>query len=277
MSEVFGQRFLFLGVSGMGMAPLACWMSKAGYSITGYDSNLQESVRKHLLASGVVLKDFVFSEQLGEFDSLVHSSAIREGHPLLDAAKSSGIVCMRRGEMLARVAGEHKLVAIVGSHGKTTTTGMIAYGMQQCCIEANYILGGLFADESLSPSGYSTSPWMVAEIDESDGTIEHFSPEHTLVLNLDWDHADHYREAAHLEATFAGLAQRTKSSVFLPQELALSGIDESKVVRYGSGLDEGFNARNAAAAIEALGCFMDSDFIENDPLQGFPGMARRQG
>lgn len=269
-----GAEYLFLGVGGMGMAPLACWMSSAGYSITGYDACLQEDVRQHLAANHVVLEDFVFAEQMNRFTTVVFSSAVRPGHPLLRAAKAAGLECVRRGEMLARIAVDKKLVAVVGSHGKTTTTGMIAYGMQQSGIEANYMLGGLFADNSLAPSHYSDCSWLVAEIDESDGTIENFTPEHTLVLNLDWDHADRYKEAADLEATFCELARRTRQNVFFPEGLELAGLGEAKVIRYPSPSGSDFNEANAHAALEGLRCLMPA--LPEQPLAGFPGIARRQ-
>ncbi|MFU8848138.1 MAG: Mur ligase domain-containing protein, partial [Opitutales bacterium] len=252
MKPSLKENYLFLGVGGMGMAPLACWMSSAGYSITGYDACLQEAVRRHLVDKGVALQDFVFPEHLGRFDTLVHSSALRPGHPILDAARAAGLKCMRRGEMLAAIAADRKLIAVVGSHGKTTTTGMIAYAIHRYGLSANYILGGLFSDDSLAPSHYSESPWLVAEVDESDGTIDQFCPEHSLVLNLDWDHADRYKEAAELEATFAALARRTRQSVFLPEGLALPGLDEAKARRYPSGVGVPFNEANARAALAVL-------------------------
>lgn len=274
MKESSQRQYLFLGVGGMGMAPLACWMSAAGYSITGYDACLQENVRRHLVAGGVALQDFVFGEQLSRFTTVVHSSAVRPGHPLLDAAQSAGLDCVRRGEMLARIAADLQLIAVVGSHGKTTTSGMIAYGMQRCGVTANYILGGLFADDSLPPSHYADSSWLVAEIDESDGTIEGFTPEHTLVLNLDWDHADRYQQATQLEATFRELAQRTRQKVWLPAGLDLEGLDEGKAVRYSVAKGADFNRTNASAATAVLQCLMGD--LPDRPLQGFPGIARRQ-
>ena len=109
------------------MAPLAGWMAHAGYSVVGYDDNLRESVRRFLSSSGVQLKEFVLSEQLDSFTGIVHSSAIQPDHPLLKAALERGLETFRRGEMLAEIAASKRLVAIVGSHGKTTTAGMIAH------------------------------------------------------------------------------------------------------------------------------------------------------
>ncbi|HBR94155.1 MAG TPA: hypothetical protein DEA90_08320, partial [Opitutae bacterium] len=76
-------QYLFLGAGGMGMAPLACWMSQAGYSVCGYDAHLQERVRRWLVSSGVQLEDFVFPEQVTRFSTLVYSSAVKQSHPIL--------------------------------------------------------------------------------------------------------------------------------------------------------------------------------------------------
>ena len=80
------ERYLFIGVGGMGMAPLAAWMSEAGYSISGYDDNLQERVRIFLAKSAVLLEDFIFPEQLSRYTTVVYSSAVSRAHPLLNAA-----------------------------------------------------------------------------------------------------------------------------------------------------------------------------------------------
>ena len=212
------ESYLFIGIGGMGMAPLAGWMAHAGYSIAGYDDNLQERLRYFLEDAGVSLRDFVLSEQFVEFTAVVYSSAIQPDHPLLKAAREHGLKTLRRGEMLAKVAASKRLVAVVGSHGKTTTCGMIAHAVRQYGITANYILGGLFNDTTLPPSQYAQSDWLVAEIDESDGTIDHFSPEITVVLNVDWDHADRYSSGEMLDDAFRQLIMRTKEQVLLSVE-----------------------------------------------------------
>lgn len=274
MNQPTGESYLFLGVGGMGMAPLACWMSNSGSSIVGHDAHLQENVRRHLADSGVDLQDFVFQEQLSPFSAVVYSSAIRPEHPLLLAAKAAGLECLRRGEMLARIAANHKLIAVAGSHGKTTTTGMIAYAIQKYGIDAGYIVGGIFGDRTLAPSRVSESNWLVAEIDESDGTIGNFSPEHCVILNFDWDHSDHYSQEAQLEATFLALANRTSGKVLMPEGLELAGLNAEQVIRF-SGVDSAdFNAANAAAARAVLRLI--DDHLADCSLDQFPGIARRQ-
>ena len=305
MMSMLEKAYLFIGVGGMGMAPLAGWMSRAGYSIVGYDDNLQENVRRFLEASGVELRDFVFAEQLSGVTTVVYSSAIQADHPLLAAAREQGLNTLRRGEMLAEVAKTKRLIAIVGSHGKTTTSGMIAHGVRHCGVEANYILGGLFSDAALPPSQFVESDWLVAEVDESDGTIDHFSPEVTVVLNVDWDHADRYSSGEMLDAAFRQLIMRTKSQVLLSTEGDLAGrfIETGGAERLTFGVngdyrvqadaDGGlllggrfaeaqvespgvgrFNQINGAAALAVLDLL--SAELRTDVLSSFSGMARRQ-
>lgn len=299
------ETYLFIGVGGMGMAPLAGWMAHAGYSVVGYDDNLQERVSRFLVEAGVVLQDFVFPEQLVGIKMVVYSSAIQASHPLLAAAREQGVATLRRGEMLAEVAQSKRLIAVVGSHGKTTTSGMIAHGVRQCGVAANYILGGLFNDESLPPSQYVESDWLIAEVDESDGTIDHFSPEVTVILNVDWDHADRYSSGEMLDAAFRQLISRTKAQVLLSTDgnltgrfietggaelltygetgdfcvqsssdgyLSLSGhLDEAEIEAPGVGR---FNRINGAAALAVLKLL--SAELPVDVLSSFCGMARRQ-
>ena len=282
MSEC-SEKYLFVGVAGMGMAPLACWMASAGYQICGYDAHVQERVRNWLDQAGVELHDFLFPENVSQYTTLVYSSAVAASHPFLVAARNSGLRLLRRGEMLAEIAKKKRLIAVVGSHGKTTTSGMIAHGLQHCGIEANYILGGLFSDPSQAPSHYCENEWLVAEVDESDGTIDQFSPEVSLVLNVDWDHADQYSEAAHLEDAFTQLLSRTNQTILSPSSLQLP-IDSHAEVQHFDGSSEElnlqappagrFNLSNGDAAAKVLSLL--SDQLSDDVLSSFKGMARRQ-
>lgn len=278
-----GQSYLFIGAGGMGMAPLACWMSQAGYRVCGYDAHLQERIRRWLAEAGVALEDFIFPEQITRYTTIVYSSAVAQSHPLLAAAREAGLRCLRRGEMLAEIARDKRLIAVVGSHGKTTTSGMIAHGLRHCGIEANYILGGLFVDQAQAPADHKPSDWLVAEVDESDGTIDAFSPEVTLVLNIDWDHADRYGDAAKLEAAFTRLFSRTKRVVLLPGTLELQPSGKVALQRFDDaaarlalqpaprGRFNQVNADAAAAVLELFGAPLKAD-----TLSSFPGMARRQ-
>jgi UDP-N-acetylenolpyruvoylglucosamine reductase len=299
------ERYLFLGVGGMGMAPLSGWLAQSGASVLGCDDNLQEPVRRFLIESGVEVRDFVFPETVRTCTTVVYSSAVQAEHPLLKSARNLGLRCLRRGELLAEIAATKRFIAVAGSHGKTTTSGMIAHVLNLHGVQANYILGGFFRDGELPPSAYSgESPWLIAEVDESDGTIEGFSPEVTVLLNIDWDHADRYAEAAHSEAAFHGLLERTSSQVYLPVELAgLSGMlsPDISVKTFGvdgdfavGSLDSGgmklsgafhdavieppavgrFNQTNGAAALAVCQQFIEN--FDSRALSAFSGIDRRQ-
>ncbi|WP_269523743.1 UDP-N-acetylmuramate dehydrogenase [Coraliomargarita parva] len=299
------QRYLFLGVGGMGMAPLAAWMARSGYSISGYDDYLREPVRAFLEDAGVGLADLCLPEHVSAHDVVVYSSAIRSGHRLLEAARSAGLRCVRRGRMLAEIASRKRLIAVVGSHGKTTTSGMIAHAIHQADLPADFILGGFFSGAGPAPARATGSDWLVAEVDESDGTIDAFCPEVTLLLNIDWDHPDQYEDPNRIESAFGALLRRTRGTVLLPSTGnfsagLLDGV-QARVRTYGEAGEYAvctspkgtlelsgafpscsvgaptagrFNQSNGAAALSVLAQIGKS--FPEDCLSSFRGMARRQ-
>jgi len=277
-------NYLFLGVGGMGMAPLAGWLAQAEYPVSGYDDQLREPVRRYLTGCGVEVKDILIPEFLSGFTTVVHSTAVGPDHFLLAAARRAGLRTLRRGELLAEIAAEKKLVAVAGSHGKTTTSGMIAHALHVAGAKADYILGGFFADPGVPPARHAGGEWLLAEVDESDGTIEAFAPEMTLLMNIDWDHPDRYGDAEAIGRAFGGLMARTRLTVFLPAggpEFALAErLDLSAELRAipaganETGRKPTFNHTNAAAAAAVLEALPAG--VQPPDSKDFPGMARRQ-
>jgi UDP-N-acetylmuramate--alanine ligase len=208
------------GVGGMGVGPLAIYLAELGFRVSGEDDAMTEPMRRHLVRAGVTLT--TAGAVPADCQLVVCSSAIAPDHPAVVMARARGLPCVRRGELLAEVTREKKLVAVCGSHGKTTTTAMLVTALRAANFPAGYVLGGLCNDDAVSPAGVGASEWVVAEIDESDGTIERFAPELTVAVNLDWDHPDHYRQLADLEATFAALFARTRGAVLVNDACALS-------------------------------------------------------
>ena len=216
---LFGREVRHLhcvGVGGMGMAPLAIYLAQAGFTVTGEDDALTDDVRALLARERVTVGPLPADCEL-----VVYSSAIAKTHPAYAAALARKLPLVRRGELLAEVLRGKKLVAVCGSHGKTTTTAMLITALRAAGFPAGWVLGGLFADDT-PPARTGSSEWVVAEIDESDGTIDAFSPEVTVAVNLDWDHPDFYRREADLEATFAALFKRTHGPVLVSDACALS-------------------------------------------------------
>ena len=246
-------------------------------------------------------------------DLAVHSSAIAPIHPVYAAARARGLPLVRRGEALAEIVRDRKLVAVCGAHGKTTTAAMLATALRQANFPAGYVVGGL-GNDGMSPARAGSNEWVVAEIDESDGTIDGFSPEITVAVNLDWDHPDHYRRPEDLEASYAALFARTRSTVLVSdacprslraaQGLGASGIGpvvltfgrtgdfsatladeagESLTLRLGGRFAAGqavvrargdFNAANATAALAAAALMGAA--VPPGALAAYAGVRRRQ-
>lgn len=296
-----------LGVCGMGVGPLAVYMRGEGWDVSGWDDSADSPMLAFLEKSGVRLTP---SPEAG-VSVVGRSSAVKPGHPLYELAQAGGMRIVRRGELLAeRVAGK-KLLAVCGSHGKTTTSGMLAQALAAAGTDAGYVLGGLYRNSSLAPAHYSdATDWIVAEVDESDGTIENFSPEIALVVNLDWDHPDYYRSEEDLEKTFRALFRRTRRAVFIPEnserldrltrglsvpvfKVGPSGDYAFRVLQTGNAETQAelggkfiagtltlpvagrFNIMNAMLAL-AVTSYVGAGKIGVSPLGKFSGMRRRQ-
>jgi UDP-N-acetylenolpyruvoylglucosamine reductase len=219
LPSLFGRavrRIHCVGVGGMGVGPLAIYLARLGYAVTGEDDAMTGEMQAQLARSGVAI-----GPMGADCDLVAYSSAISPQHAAYATARERGLPLVRRGELLAEATRGRKLVAICGSHGKTTTTAMLITGLRAAGFPAGHVLGGLFGDES-SPADAGANEWVIAEIDESDGTIDRFFPEITVAVNLDWDHPDRYRSLADIETAFAGLFQRTGRAVLVCDTCAMS-------------------------------------------------------
>jgi UDP-N-acetylenolpyruvoylglucosamine reductase len=311
LPKLFGREVTAVhcaGVGGMGVGPLAIYLRQRGFSVSGEDDSMSDAMRSQLLRVGVVITApgvIPAGCQLVAF-----SSAISPQHPARVTAVARGLPLVRRGELLAEATRDRKLVAVCGSHGKTTTTAMLVSALLSAGFPAGYVLGGLFNSDALPPASAGGNEWVVAEIDESDGTISQFSPTITLAVNLDWDHPDHYRTAAELEATFRALFDRTRHAVLvnsgcevstrIAATLSRSALTFGTAGDYSGSITTalgatthlglgglfvfpaaevravgGFNAINAMAALAAAQ-LMGVTELNNLSLAGYPGVRRRQ-
>lgn len=226
-----------LGACGMGVGPLAIYLKESGNEVYGWDDSTGSPMENHLANADIpLLKD---PWAAGRKPNLIgRSSAVKPGHAALALAEKNQTRVLRRGELLAESVADKKFVAVCGSHGKTTTCGLIISALATVGIDFGYVLGGLFRDPNFAPAHASQkSPWVVAEVDESDGTISHFSPDITVAVNLDWDHPDYYKDEAALEGVFRALFERTTTAVVIPTnnerlERLTRGL-KARVIRVG--------------------------------------------
>jgi UDP-N-acetylenolpyruvoylglucosamine reductase len=198
---------------------------------------------------------------------VVRSSAVDEqGDSICQRAVKDGIGIFRRGEFLAEICRDRKLLAIVGSHGKTSVSGACVEILRHNGLIFDYVVGGFFKGNEISPSAYNEkSEWIVAEVDESDGTIESFSPECTIALNYDDDHICNYGNRDNFLRTFERLFARTKSTIFVPEDdMIFTSIASNFGKKYVKiqGLNDGdFSEKNKSIALFCTRRIFNEDII----------------
>ena len=186
----------FSGIGGVGIGPLAEIAADAGYTVTGTDST-SGLVTHELEARGIeidYLQDGTFLKKQHDsqpIDWFVHTAALPADHPELALAKRLGIRTAKRDELLAHIIKDKdlKLIAIAGTHGKTTTTGMMVWTLKQLGVPVSYSIGTTL---NWGPSGQydPASQYFVYECDEFDRNFLHFSPHVSLITSIDYDHPD---------------------------------------------------------------------------------------
>jgi UDP-N-acetylmuramate--L-alanine ligase/UDP-N-acetylenolpyruvoylglucosamine reductase len=207
-----GGTVYVVGVGGCGMSGLGHLLLDLGHGVAGSDLNLNEEARQ-LRSRGVQIQIGHSAEQLRAARPalVVCSSAIRSDNPELLAARELKIPVVHRATLLAALMQQQQGICVAGMHGKTTTTALLAFALEQLHTKPSYAIGALVPQlerhARFSPGSGHEKPLFVAEADESDGTLREFTPEHAIVLNVDTEHLDYY---ANLEAvcrefqTFAG-------------------------------------------------------------------------
>jgi UDP-N-acetylmuramate--alanine ligase len=186
----FPQPVHFVGVGGAGMSGIAMVLAALGVRVTGSDLKVSRYTR-HLQEAGVAVTIGHDATNLGDATLVVTSSAIPPGNPELRAAQAAGLPVLRRAEMLARIMAMRRGIAVAGTHGKTTTSSMISHVLFKCGLDPTFIVGGELNDIG-SNAGVGKGEWLVAEADESDGSLLFLRPEVAIVSNVELDHHANY-------------------------------------------------------------------------------------
>ncbi|MBI1340315.1 UDP-N-acetylmuramate--L-alanine ligase [bacterium] len=180
----------FVGIGGIGMSGIAEVMLNLGYEVSGSDLKENPSV-KRLRERGARVSIGHAPENIDGAGALVISSAVKSGNPEVEAARDRGVPVVRRADMLAELIRLKWTVAVAGTHGKTTTTSMIAALLDGVGLDPTVINGGVInAYDSNAKLG--AGQWMVVEADESDGTFTRLRSTVCVVTNIDPEHLDHY-------------------------------------------------------------------------------------
>jgi UDP-N-acetylmuramate--alanine ligase len=180
----------FIGIGGSGMAGIAEVLVNLGYSVSGSDVKLT-SVTERLRRLGARVAEGHAAENLGDADVAVVSSAVAADNPEIVSAQSRRIPVVRRAEMLAELMRFRYGIAIAGTHGKTTTTSLIASVLAEAGVDPTFVIGGRLASANANAK-LGLGQYLVAEADESDASFLHLQPMIAVVTNIDADHLGTY-------------------------------------------------------------------------------------
>ena len=228
----------FVGMGGIGMSGIAEVMATLGYKVQG--SDLRDGPILERLR-GLGARTFIgqAAENLSEAEVVVISSAIKAGNAELDAARLQGLPIVRRAEMLAELMRLRSNVAVAGTHGKTTTTSMVAAVLDAGGVDPTVINGGIIHAYG-SNARMGQGDWMVVEADESDGSFLRLPATIGIITNIDPEHMDHYHDFDTLRAAFDSFVANIPfygaavCCIDHPEVQALVGrVNDKRIVPYG--------------------------------------------
>jgi UDP-N-acetylmuramate--alanine ligase len=199
-------RVHFVGIGGAGMSVIARIMLSRGVRVTGSDAKYSRTIAE-LRDFGATVHVGHDAAQIGEADTVVVSTAVRETNPEYVAARDRGLLILPRAAALASVMLGRRVAAVAGTHGKTTTTSMLAISLRSCGLDPTFAIGGLLADTGVGAHD-GLGDVFVAEADESDGSFLLYTPTVAVVTNVEPDHLDHYGTPEAVTAAFAAFARR---------------------------------------------------------------------
>ncbi|MDR7482786.1 MAG: UDP-N-acetylmuramate--L-alanine ligase [Armatimonadota bacterium] len=197
-----GAHLHFIGIGGAGMSALAQVLRHRGYAVSGCDVRESEATAR-LRRLGIAVAIDHHPTHLDGPDALVVSRAIEEGNPEVYAARTRGVPVYHRAELLGTLMASGRSIAVVGTHGKTTTAAMLARVLTAAGLDPTALIGADVPDYGGNARA-GGGDWIVAEVDESDGSLVHVRPAAAVLTSLDaTDHRDFYTSAAHLVDVFA--------------------------------------------------------------------------
>ncbi|MDQ0679136.1 UDP-N-acetylmuramate--alanine ligase [Arthrobacter pascens] len=193
-------RVHFIGIGGVGMSAVARIMVARGVPVSGSDAK-DLPVMADLAAAGATVAVGYSAANLGDAQTIVAGSAIRADNPELVAARAAGLPVLHRSEALAATMGDDLVVTVAGTHGKSTTTSMIAVLLRGAGLDPSFAIGANVPALGVN-AAHGTSGVFVAEADESDGSFLNYRPRVAVVTNVEPDHLDHYGTAEAVYESF---------------------------------------------------------------------------
>ena len=288
MSDWPQRRLHFIAIGGAGMSGLALVAHRLGATVTGSD-RADSTYMERLRSAG--LQPFLGHDatQVPADADVVVSTAIQEDNPELAVARERGQSVIHRGELLAELCAGKRLIAVSGTHGKTTTAAMLIWALRETGSDPAWFLGGELPRAGTrgeaANAGWGEGRWAVAEADESDGSFLRLNPEVAVITNVEMDHHSRWGSLAELREAFARFAAGADAVAAAADATLDQLVEGVRSLRFGTstpgperleltvpGRHNLLNARAALAAMELAGLDVAAGA---SALAGFPGVRRR--
>ena len=246
-------RLHLLGVAGSGMSGLAGLLLQLGHEVSGSDRVSSDEIQR-LQSLGLRFSSPHTAAAVAGCDAVIYSSAIKPGNVAWDAALLAKIPLLRRAEALAAITRRRDGIIVAGTHGKTTTSSLCALALRVAGLHPGHYVGAEIPILGTNANWDEAGRHFVAEGDESDGTLVEFTPAHSIILNVEEEHLDHYKDWDAIAAVFRRLCDQTS------EHIIYCGDDEGaravcagyeRAVSYGFGENLDYQAINAG--MEATG------------------------
>ena len=239
----------FVGIGGIGMSGLSLIMKGKGFKVQGSDLYLNKNIER-LKKDRIKVFIGQKKQNIKNATILVISSAIKNKNPEVIEAKRKNLPIISRGEMLAHIVSLMKNIVVVGSHGKTTTTSLIASIFQKTKLDPTVINGGVI-NSIKNTAKLGKSDWSILEADESDGSFVHIPPTYSIITNIDREHMDFYKSMNELKDYFIQFIEKVpsfgKSFICLDDETnydLVKKLRNKNFYTYGTNLKSNFLIKN---------------------------------
>jgi UDP-N-acetylmuramate--alanine ligase len=287
-----GRLLHFVGIGGAGMSGLALISHKLGAEVTGSDQSTS-GYMEPLRALGIVPVIGHAAENVPPGAEVIYSSAVIPENP----ERAGAEVLLHRSQLLAEIASLKRCIAVSGTHGKTTTTGMVTHVLRGCGLDPAYVVGGTLRDTGLN-ADWGSGEWIVIEADESDRSLLNYAPEIAVLTNAELDHHSTYSSRLDIDQTFARFTASADAAVVWDRpELLRIASGAGRVVPYDAQDPEpttegtrfqwqghrvalsvlgDHNAVNAAGALTAAALAGADPAMAVAAIASFHGARRRQ-
>ena len=205
-------RVHLIGVAGSGMSGLARMLIEMGHRVSGCDRSTSRETER-LQQAGLDFYSPHSAIPVQDAEVVVYSSAIRDDNIALHAAREAGKLCVRRAECLAAILNSKKGIVVAGTHGKTTTSSLSAHLLREARLRPCHYVGAEIPVLGANAHWNKDSEYLVAEGDESDGTLVNYLPEYSIILNIEAEHLDFYRDLDHIKSVFNRLCSQTRGKI----------------------------------------------------------------